>query len=66
MLAIYKLNKLNAMNQNLIIITNLGFLNGELLTDDQIKCSQPIGNPGVVIDDETPDVDEYNYGSSIK
>ena len=35
-------------------------------TDDQIVCPAPIAEPGVVIDDETPDIDDYNYGSQIR
>ena len=34
--------------------------------DDQIKCPEPLNITGITIDDETPSIADFSYGSKIK
>ena len=36
------------------------------LADEQVNCPEPVANTGVIIEDATPDIVDYTYGSKIK
>ena len=41
-------------------------INNKYISDDQIECLSPLPGPGVIIEDETPDIEDFKYGSVVR